>query len=285
VDIVDEDGNSLPAGTAGEIAVAGPFISRGYWREADTGRLFETAATEAGSVRLRTGDVGRLRPDGLLVHLGRKDFRVKIRGFRVELEAIEAELQRAPGVHTAAVVVRGTPPDPSLLIAYFTGDSDVAGSAQVAAHARAHLSPGSVPHQFVPIDALPFTASGKVDRAALRALDEARRLDRTAPAIATFRDDEATVAGIWRDVLGHARFGRHDDFLSAGGDSLSAMRVLTRIRQLLEVEVGLQAFLAAPTVAALGAAVGDARRREADLDEHELCRILDEVESERSGPL
>ncbi len=284
VSILDEDGNNLPPGSIGEIAVEGPFLARGYFRDGETGKPFERVSGDPGAIRLRTGDIGKMRADGSLVHLGRKDFRVKIRGFRVELEAIEAVLQQAPGVHAAAVLVRETAASATTLMAYVTTDGSVADTEQLWAHARAHLPTGSVPHHFAVIDAMPLTASGKIDRKALQALDAAG-LDHDAPAPSTATGDEAAIADIWRDVLGHARFGRHDDFLSAGGDSLSAMRVLTRIRQRLDVEIAVQTFLGSPTVVALSAAVSEARRRDAALDERDLRALLDEMEAERSRPL
>lgn len=264
--IVDEAGEAVPPGVAGEIVVENPYVT-------GPDRLGMSAPT-----MFRTGDLGRMDPDGLLFHLGRRDFQVKIRGFRVEIEGVEATLVRAPGITQSAVVVRKNSQGESMLVAYAAGDSRLIDVERLRAFAVSHLPEGSAPSRFVLLDALPLTASGKVDRRALTALEEATP-EHGSPASSSARSAvEQAVTAIWRELLGHDHFGVHDGFLAAGGDSLLAMRVLTRVRQQLGVEIALPDFLSEPTVAALSLAVECRRADDQRASDAELARLLDEVE-------
>ena len=119
-------------------------------------------------------------PDGLLFHLGRRDFQVKVRGFRVEIEGVEATLVRAPGITQSAVVVRRNSQGEPMLVAYAAGDRRLIDAERLRAFAVSHLPEGSVPSRFVVLDALPLTASGKVDRRAINALEDATPASRVA---------------------------------------------------------------------------------------------------------
>src|SRR5262249_7350210 len=132
--------------------------------------------------------------------------------------------------------------------------------------------------RFVLLDALPLTASGKVDRRAINVLEDAA--ETRAPSVSWSDRSlvEQTIAGIWRELLGHDRFGADEGFLAAGGDSLLAMRVLTRVRQQLGVEIALPDFLQASTVAALAASVERQRTEDQRASDAELARLLDEIE-------
>jgi acyl carrier protein len=266
VRIVDDTGEEVPAGVVGEIVVENPYGT------SDDGR------GRAGPPVIRTGDLGRMDPDGLLFHLGRRDFQVKVRGFRVEIDGVEATLVRAPGIAQSAVVVRRNSQDEPMLVAYAAGDRRLIDTERLRAFAVSHLPEGSVPSRFVLLDALPLTASGKVDRRAINALEDAT----AAPASPVSWSDrsvvEQAIAGIWRELLGHDRFGADEGFLAAGGDSLLAMRVLTRIRQQLGVDVPLPDFLRASTVAALAEAVERQRADDQRASDAELARLLDEIE-------
>ncbi|HKW02413.1 MAG TPA: non-ribosomal peptide synthetase [Vicinamibacterales bacterium] len=251
VRIVDERGETVPAGVVGEI-VAEEF---------------------------RTGDLGRMDPDGLLFHLGRRDFQVKVRGFRVEIEGVEATLVRAPGVTQSAVLVRNNSQGDPMLVAYAAGDRRVVDEEGLRAFAVSHLPEGSVPSRFVLLDALPLTASGKVDRRALGDLEDATLTQPAAPVSWSDRSVvERSIAGIWRELLGHDRFAADEGFLAAGGDSLLAMRVLTLVRQQLGVDVALNDFLRAPTVVALARVVERRHADELRASDAELERLLDEIE-------
>jgi len=265
VRIVDETGQEVPAGVVGEIVVDNPYgTSDGGGRP--------------GPPVIRTGDLGRMDPDGLVFHLGRRDFQVKVRGFRVEIEGVEATLVRAPGITQSAVVVRKNSQNEPMLVAYAAGDRRLIDAERLRAFAVSHLPEGSVPSRFVFLEALPLTASGKVDRRAINALEDATPAPASAVSWSNRSVVEHAVAGIWRELLGHDRFGADEGFLAAGGDSLLAMRVLTRVRQQLGVDVALPDFLRAPTVAALAEAVERQRADDQRASDAELARLLDEIE-------
>lgn len=263
VQIVNEAGEEVTPGVVGEIVVDNPY---------------------AVPPVFKTGDLGRMDSDGLLFHLGRRDFQVKIRGFRVEIEGVEATLVRAPGVTQAAVVVRTTSQGDPMLVAYAAGDRRVVDADRLRAFAASLLPEGSVPARFVLLDSLPLTASGKVDRRAINALEDANAVrSESAPGASWSSRSvvERAVAGIWRELLGHDRFAVDEDFLAAGGDSLLAMRVLSRVHQQLGADVALPDFLRAPTVAALAETVERHRAANQQASDAELARLLDEIERGR----
>jgi amino acid adenylation domain-containing protein len=283
VRIVDADGADVPPGVTGEIVVEGPYLANGYWRT-DPGDATRFAAADEGRVaRLRSGDLGRLDEDGTLFVLGRRDFQVKIRGHRVELEAVEAALLDIPGVSQSAVlVVDGQTGDPTLT-ACVGAAPGATSEAAIRGHLATRLPPGSVPHRVVIRESLPLGVSGKVDR---RRLADTLTPDRSESAVDWARQParEGEVARIWRELLGHERFGPGDGFLAVGGDSLLAMRVLARVKKQWGVELALTAFLAAPTVADLATAVDRARSGAGSVDDAQLSQWLDEIEGTGGPP-
>jgi aryl carrier-like protein len=164
-----------------------------------------------------------------------------------------------------------------MLVAYAAGDRRLIDADRLRAFAVSQLPEGSVPSRFVLLDALPLTASGKVDRRAINALEDA--IPSHALASWSHRSvTEQAIAGIWQELLGHDRFGAGETFLAAGGDSLLAMRVLTRLRRQLGVDVALADFLRAPTVAALAETVDRQRADHQRANDAEVARLLDDIE-------
>ncbi|HVR96078.1 MAG TPA: amino acid adenylation domain-containing protein, partial [Thermoanaerobaculia bacterium] len=205
----------------------------------------------------RTGDLAQFLPDGSLVYLGRADDQVKVRGFRIELGEVEAALAALPGVRQAAVVVRGEGPDRRL--AAFVAAEDEVDMRRLRDLLRASLPEYMVPGEIVPIDALPLSPAGKVDR---RALSEAAGNLRAATVRyeAPRTAAEQLIAQTWSGLLGRETIGIHDDFFDLGGHSLLATQVASRVRELFGVELPLRALFEAPTVEALAARVEAARR-------------------------
>src|SRR5581483_10534222 len=194
-----------------------------------------------------TGDRVRWRSDGELEFLGRNDHQVKLRGFRVELGEIESRLREQPGVHEAVVLAHEEAPGDKRLVVYYT----TAGTRTVTAEAlRAHLAQRlpdyMVPAAYVRLEALPLTPNGKLDRKALPAPDgDAYVVSRyEAPRGPV----ETAIAGIWCEVLGVDRVGRHDNFFELGGHSLLATRVLSRVREALSVELRLRVLFESQTL-------------------------------------
>ncbi|MCC7416299.1 MAG: amino acid adenylation domain-containing protein [Acidobacteria bacterium] len=253
--VLDARGSLVPAGVPGELHVGGAGLARGY---AGAPRLTaerfvpDAVSGQPGARLYRTGDIVRVRPDGTLQFLGRRDDQVKLRGYRIELGEIEAALMRLPGVAAAAAALRGTGPQ-KRIVAYVVPapEAALAGRALRAALETA-LPAYMVPAVVVPIAALPLTASGKLDRAALPDPSE----DDSPDLFAAPRNPaEAALARIWTDVLGRrAAVGIHDNFFELGGDSILSIQIVARAR-----EAGLSLkpkhLFQHPTVAALAAIV------------------------------
>ena len=199
------------------------------------------------------GDLGQLLPDGTLVHLGRRDFQVKVRGFRVELEEIEMTLREHPGIRAAAAVARPDARGETALTAYVVVKAPPGpDGAALRRYLGERLPSHMVPRAIVTLDALPTTVTGKVDRQALP--DPDPRAGRPAP-VPPRSPVEERVATIWGQVLGVEGVGVDDDFLELGGSSLLATRVVSRVLADLRIDVSVGALLAAPTVAEMAVVI------------------------------
>ncbi|RKG68716.1 condensation domain-containing protein, partial [Corallococcus terminator] len=204
-----------------------------------------------GARLYRTGDKVRWLPDGSLDFLGRTDFQVKLRGFRIEPGEVEAVLRSVPGVRDAIVVVREDSADDKRLVAYVVASN--VSPTELRAHLQQKLPEYMVPAAFVLLDALPLNANAKVDRKALPAPEaptsSAERF--VAPRNAT----EQQLAAIWAEVLRLKTVGIHDSFFELGGHSLLATQIVSRVRAACGVELPLGDLFAAPTIAELAARV------------------------------
>jgi acyl carrier protein len=209
----------------------------------------------------RTGDFGRYLPGGDVEFVGRRDAQVKVRGHRVELGAIEAALARVPGVRQAAVTASG-PPDARHLTAYLVAaGTDPPASAAAIRALEGVLPDFMVPRRVVWLDALPLTANGKVDLAALPRVEApAGPATRPEPAVSATAE---IVAGIWAEVLERPSVELDDDFFTLGGHSLLAVQVMSRVRQAFGLELPLRVLFDRPTISQLAACV-DERRRPGD---------------------
>ncbi len=252
VRILREDGQDADPTEAGQIAVQGRHVAAGYWRQPELTAARLAPVGPAGERLSLTGDMGQRLADGCLVHLGRIDFQVKIRGYQVPINAVEAALLELDGVREAAVVAHGSGPGERRLVAYV---APAAGAPEQLRRAlSAVLAAHMVPQVFVFLDALPRTASGKVDRGQLAPPGRARP-DLVTP-LAPPRDEiESVLAAVWATVLDLEVVGIDDHFLDLGGDSLAAMRVAALVMQATNVEVSIGALLATPTVAEMAAVV------------------------------
>jgi len=254
--VLDAYGDPVPIGVAGEIFIGGTRVARGYLGQPDlTAQSFVTDPWGQPGDRLyRTGDIGRRLVDGSFEYVGRNDHQVKVRGVRVELGEVEARLRRCDGVRDAIVVAREDAAGGCRLVAYVLADDAqtfdaVALRRQLAASSSDHMLPAA----FVRLDAFPLAPSGKVDR---RALPEAGTHTLVQQAYeAPAGEIEATIARLWQQMLGVDAPGRHDHFFELGGHSLLAVRLVSRMRRELSVDLPLQTIFAHPTLAALATAV------------------------------
>ena len=254
--IVNDAREPVGAGNSGEIAIKSPCCSIGYWRRPEeTAAKFVVDPSGSEPRMFLTGDLGRLRPDGCLEYLGRKDFLVKIRGHRVELGEVEETLRGCAGVQAAAVVLTGAPGNAERLVAYVAGDGKTPLlEAALRRDLKEMLPEPMVPSRIIVLAALPTTATGKIDRQALPGPDQS-----APPApdlyVAPTTHVQKHVAEIWADVLSVKRIGIDDNFFDLGGHSLLAMRIISKIHDAFGTAVSMRIFLDAPTVAGLAAVI------------------------------
>ncbi|HEX6751684.1 MAG TPA: amino acid adenylation domain-containing protein, partial [Longimicrobium sp.] len=254
--VLDARLRPLPVGVPGELYLGGRGVTRGYLgRPGLTAERYvpDPFSAEPGARMYRTGDRIRWKADGTLEYLGRLDHQVKIRGFRIELGEIEAALRRHERVADCVVVARAEAGE-QRLVAYVVGDVE---TEALRAHLRRSLPDYMVPSAFVFLDALPLTPNGKLDRKALPAPEYASAEDRY---VAPRTPVEEVLAGIWAEVLRLERVGVTESFFDLGGHSLLATRVVSRIRELLGVELPLRALFEGPTVAEMAGRVEEMRR-------------------------
>ena len=261
--IADEAGERVGYDEVGEIIVKGRYLSPGYWEKPDETRQVFRSDPEGGDRRLyRTGDLGRIRPDGCLELLGRKDFQVKVRGFRIELSEIELALRALPDIQDAAVVARrdgadGARNDQMRVTAYVVpSDAAALDVERVRTKLAETLPTYMIPAVFMQIDRLPLTPNGKLDRRALPVPGSAqlRSSDTFVPPRTAL---EFRLARIWCDVLGLNEVGVHDDFLALGGDSLLAAQTVSRVISKVGLELSVPLLLQSSTVAETVATIAE----------------------------
>lgn len=245
--VLDEQLNPLPAGVPGELCIGGIGLARGYLGRAGlTAERFVADPLGAAGTRLyRTGDRARWNADGVLEYLGRLDQQVKLRGFRVEPEEIEARLLALAGIAQAVVLVRD-----AQLIGYYTADAEL-DEQTVKIALAAELPEYMVPALLMRLDAMPLSPSGKLDR---RALPEP--VWQTREHVEPHTVLQLQIAAIWREVLGLPRIGLRDDFFALGGHSLLATQIISRTRQACDVELPLRTLFEASELGDFAEQVG-----------------------------
>jgi amino acid adenylation domain-containing protein len=254
-----------PIGAPGELCIAGAGVGRGYWhRPALTADRFVPNPFEPGGRLYRTGDLARWLPDGQLEYLGRLDYQVKVRGFRIELEEIEHRVLQYEGVRACTVIA--TAPDdesPADLAAYLVADRDLSLRA-LREHLSRILPDYMVPAHFVLLDTMPLTPNGKLDRKALPS--PFAGLGDSAPSALPTTSVEAHIATLWRRVLRVERIGVHDDFFTLGGDSIKAIRFISQFNEAFGANVAITDLYRGPTIAQLVELLG--ARSDGGRDEH-----------------
>ena len=266
--VLDNKLSLAPTGVLGELYIGGVGLARGYLNQPElTAERFidNPFATDAdianGYTRLyKTGDLVRWLPDGNLEYLGRNDFQVKIRGYRIELGEIEKALTALPQVSQAVVIDRereGTKYLAAYCIAADTRASKDSSRITTLTDALRQQLQASLPEYMVPatftvIEDIPLTINGKLDRHALPAPEFINTDSYVAPRTET----ETQLCTVWADVLGLKRVGIHDNFFRIGGNSISAIRLTAKSRQMLDKDIALALLFANPTVARLAEVIG-----------------------------
>ncbi|MEU1805438.1 non-ribosomal peptide synthase/polyketide synthase [Streptomyces sp. NPDC019937] len=251
--VLDEAMRPVPVGATGELFISGAGVARGYLDRPGltADRFVADPFGPPGARMYRTGDLARWNADGEVEFLGRTDHQVKVRGFRIELGEVEAALARHPDVQAAVVTVREDEPGLKRLVGYVVpaAGGSKPRAAELRAAAARLLPAHMVPSAFVVLDAFPLTPHRKIDRQALPA--PSATAEGHSRHIAPRTPAEATLVRVWTEVLPVDAVGVEDDFLGLGGDSILGVRLLSRIRAELGVELSLRELLDARTVARL----------------------------------
>jgi amino acid adenylation domain-containing protein len=252
--IADDDLRPVPAGVVGELLIGGPGVGRGYLRreEITAERFIANPFPADGAARLyRTGDLARYLPDGNIELLGRMDQQVKIRGHRVELGEIEFVLNEHSAVRESVVLMREAAGGDKVLVAYIIPrDGQTTERQELRRHVQKKLPGYMVPSHFMFMTAFPQTPNRKIDRNAFPPPDEEPACslnDAEQPAT----DTEEKLAAIWKELLGIERLGRHENFFRAGGHSMLAMQLVSRVRKRLNADLVLKNVFEQQTLAGM----------------------------------
>lgn len=278
VDIVDAAGNPLPAGDIGEVVIRGPSVMREYANELDA----ISSAVRGGW--LRTGDLGRLDPDGYLFLVGRIKEIINRGGEKVSPREVDDILLAHPAVAQAAAFPVSHPTlGEDIAAAVVLQEAAIVTGEDLRAFAATRLSDFKVPTRILIVDAIPKGPTGKLERSKLAAQFRSMNADHATLGTPTEVADEAPrtplerfLATIWAKLLGVDKVGRHGNFFELGGNSLLAGQVLSRIRTIFWVDLPLRTLFEAPTVVEVAAAIADQVARMPEQEEQ--TRILGELE-------
>ncbi|WP_426455021.1 amino acid adenylation domain-containing protein [Paenibacillus sp. S-38] len=244
--ILDEQLRLLPVGVKGDLWIAGAGLARGYLNRSDlTAEAFAADPFQSGERMYRSGDTARWLPDGRLEYTGRGDDQVKIRGYRIEPGEIEEVLRASRHVRDAAVTAYEAAPEDKRLCAYYVpADGSAAdGEEQLRDHCSARLPVYMIPAHFIRLDAMPLSANGKIDR---HALPQPEGLLIERKNTAAKNQWEHRLSALCQELLDR-RIGVTDDFFEAGGTSLKAMMLVSRIHQDFGVELPLAVMMESPS--------------------------------------
>ncbi|MFP4099132.1 amino acid adenylation domain-containing protein [Coleofasciculus sp.] len=254
--ILDKHLQPVPLGVAGELYIGGDGLARGYLNrpELTQEKFIPNPFDNSLSERLyKTGDLARYLSDSKIEFLGRIDHQVKIRGFRIELGEIEAVLNTHPQIQQAVVIATEDTAGNKGLVAYLVTRDESLTSKQLREFLFSKLPEYMVPSAFVTLDTLPLTPNGKVDRKALPAPDG--DFPREHEYVAPRNQSEERIANIFASVLSLQNVGIYDNFFEQGGHSLLATQLISRLRNVFQIELPLRKIFEYPTVAALAEAI------------------------------
>ncbi|XXY46421.1 amino acid adenylation domain-containing protein [Sorangium sp. So ce269] len=270
--ILDEGLEPCPVGVEGDLYIGGECLSEGYLNDqvlTDNAFIKDPFVTEGPGIMYRTGDRARFFPDGNIEFLGRKDFQVKINGFRIELGEIEHRLRSNAAIQEAVVVAREDVPGDKKLVAYIVcSGAQPPAAKEIREYVKQTLPEYMVPHVVIPMDTLPATANGKLDRAALPwppparpaapEQAEARRTAAPAAPVVSMASIADTLSGVVKGYLTCAELSETDDLFDLGATSLTMMRLVQKARDRFGVQIPIETVLTEPTILSLSRFVHEA---------------------------
>ncbi|MFN2304255.1 MAG: phosphopantetheine-binding protein, partial [Anaerolineales bacterium] len=267
----------LAVGQVGEIAVRSRFLSPGYWHRPELNKEKFPAHLQAGDKRVcLTGDLGRLQSDNLLEHHGRKDFMVKIRGYRVEISEVEGALVNLHEVKDAVVIAAEDQYGSNKLVAYLVPSQFPPPSTSALRSALTETLPHyMIPSTYIPLDRFPTTTTGKIDRNALPAPGKDRPHLGT-PYLPPHTALEKEIEGIWKEVLNLDQIGMEDNFIDLGGHSLLAIQIIARVYETFGVDIPVRILFEAATISSMAAKIKSYQSSIKNVDE--LTQIIAELE-------
>ncbi|GCF07291.1 non-ribosomal peptide synthetase [Dictyobacter arantiisoli] len=255
--ILDRYWQPVPVGVVGELCVGGMGVGPGYlFNPQRTAQSFvpDPFSQQAGARLYRTGDLARFQPDGTIEFLGRIDHQVKLRGYRIELEEIEAVLQQHPSIRENVVLIREDVPGNQQLVAYIVSTSShIPTQAELQVFLHTKLPAYMIPSMFVSLEAMPLSANSKIDRQALPipTYEKQPEDEESMPLSAL----EQSLTEIWKSLIGRPWVGRRENFFACGGHSLLATQLISRVRDQLHVELPLRSLFQAPTIESFAALI------------------------------
>jgi amino acid adenylation domain-containing protein len=254
--LLDDAGREVGIDQIGEIVVRSRCLSLGYWGRPDLSESkFRPDPNDPTRRVYHTGDLGLKRSDGCFFHKGRKDFRVKIRGYGVEIAEVEKVLLGHSSVREGVVVARTNDCGEARLVGYFTPRREIVPTvSEMRKFMRATLPEYMIPAAFVKLDSLPLTPNGKVDRRSLPDPEKCRP-EVDTPLVLPLSKTEKALTQIWSEVLDVDPVGMHDNFFDLGGDSLLASRLVSRLFQTFQIEVPVSQIFERPTISGIASLV------------------------------
>ena len=271
--LLDENGRPVPEGEVGTITVKSHYLALGYWRRPDlTEEKFRPDPDGSGARLYLTGDLGRILADGRLIHMGREDAQVKIRGHRVELAEIEQALLKHPGIKEAAVAAHPDGQNGHYLAAYaVTHPGQNVTTTELYKFFKKSVPDYMMPAAFMFLQQMPLTPNSKVDRKSLP-VPQLTRPTLATPFEPPTTAVETELANIWSGILRVDPIGILDNFFELGGHSLSATQVISRLQERFQITVPFHTFFADPTIAALAQQINQASASAADTQMPRLPR-------------
>lgn len=271
--VLDEQLNPLPVGAAGQLYIGGMGISGGYINQPGlTAARFIASPRHAEGMLYATGDVVCWLPDGNIHFIGRRDNQVKVRGYRIELEEIEAAMSKHPKVQAAVAFCSRPPEGPAVITAFAQTAEQEPDARELADFLSSHLPHYMIPHQFYFLPVFPLNENGKVDRKKLAQAMGQQQAGQQSHFELPVTEVQKKLAAIWQEVLGKQTIGMHDNFFELGGHSLLAAKIIFQVKDKLGVEVPISSLFKKPTMYTMSRIIEE-QQLQAKAPEPELVRI------------